>query len=78
MVFRYNTEQQAIEAMQRIATEEGYPKFPNSKTLYYLGYSEINGSFYIDARNETEKSWCTSESALADELLSELPLIDIE
>lgn len=73
MVFKYNSEQSAIEARQRIATAEFYPKFPNSETLYYLGYQEINGSFYIDARNETEKSWYDIESEKADQIIGILP-----
>lgn len=74
MVFKYNSEQQAIAARSRIAIVEGYPKNSNSQTLYYLGYKEINGSYYIDARNESLKNWYNSEKQLASEVCTQLPI----
>ena len=76
MVFKYNSEQQAIEARLRIAAAEGLPKYNKSKTLYYLNYVEYNSSFYIDARNEISKDWYAKELLLSDENLIDLPLIN--
>ena len=74
MVFRYNNEIDAIAARERIATAEGFPN--GGETLYYLNYYNINGSFYVDARNEVNKSWYAQELLLSDENLIDLPLIN--
>lgn len=74
MVFRYSTEQKAIEAMQRIATAEGFPKQPKAQTLYYLNYQSIGNDFYIDARSETNKHWYNSEAQKCDLLIPILPI----
>ena len=76
MVLLYNTEQQAIEARQRIATAEGLPQSENSTTVYHLDYKPINTQFYIDARNEVNKTWYQNELSLCVESINNLPLIE--
>lgn len=74
MVFRYNTEQQAIEARNRIAAVEGLPKFKGSETIYFINYTDVNNSYYINLIAYTDKQWYASEASQADELLTELPI----
>ncbi len=44
----YQTEQEAIDAIQQAATYKGYP-IPNGTTLYWVdySYSELDNFYYI-------------------------------
>lgn len=46
--YKYNTEQEAIDARQQAADYKGYP-VPNGETLYWVNYnySELDGFWYI-------------------------------
>ncbi len=46
--YKYNTEQEAIDARQQAADYKGYP-VPNGETLYWVNYnySELDGFYYI-------------------------------
>lgn len=46
--YKYNTEQEAIDARQQAADYKGYP-VPNGETLYWVNYnySDLDGFYYI-------------------------------
>ena len=47
--YKYNTEQEAINARQQAADYKGYPIRPNDVTIYWVdySYSELDGFYYI-------------------------------
>ena len=46
--YKYNTEQEAIDARQQAADYKGYP-VPGGQTLYWVNYSysDLDGFWYI-------------------------------
>jgi len=71
MILVYNTEPTA--AIERIKSAENRTEYDS----IYLGWFEINNRYYIDARGEESKNWYGAELEQADEVLNELPQIDL-
>jgi hypothetical protein len=51
----FETEQEALDALQLINDGEGIPKHPNSKTITYTDIQPYNGIWFIRMDEVTEK-----------------------